>query len=176
MTGNNFMSVNVVQHHAFAPQLDQTWQYVRQCRQGIKPLLVPAVKDVIPEIEAIDLSGTNLDPVKGFNPERLQKHMDGFLPLLAEHLHDEISTLAPENFAAFGEKEQRETDKAVESHLKAYDPSWFLCSVVGEWPCVVCAGDIAKSVAMMSMSNVKQVMGLPIPVRRIIVPVRSVSY
>lgn len=86
----------------------------------------------MPEVEAINLSGTDLDPEGGFDPAKLRRHMDGFVPLLAEHLYDEIATLSPGNLKTFSEEQGKEYDGMVEAHLKSYDPTWFLCSSIGE--------------------------------------------
>ena len=131
------MAQNVVQHHLFAPKLDLCWQYVRTCRRNINPLLPPVVKEIIPEVEALTLDGTELDPAKGptenggFDPSALRRCMDSYMAILSEHLWDEIGTLKAENMQAVGDKDAKEFDAVVDKHLKGYDPSWFLCSTIG---------------------------------------------
>ena len=167
----------MVQHHLFAPKLDLCWQYVRTCRHNINPLLPPVVKEIIAEAEAVKLDGTELDPAKGpaeqggFDPAALRRCMDSYMTILAEHLWDEIGTLKPENMQAFGDKEAKEFDAKVDQHLKAYDPSWFLCSTMGASRLETEGGQTKLMVAMMPMPNLKQLIPLPMPVRRVLVPV-----
>jgi hypothetical protein len=132
VTGKDIMAQNVVQHHLFAPQLEQTWLYVRHARQNLNPLLPNVVKDVPPEVEGVDMTTCPLDADKPFDPAGLRRYMDEWVPALALHLGDEIPTLSPSNLEAFGDKDAKEIDAKVNGHLKALDPHWFLCSAIGE--------------------------------------------
>jgi hypothetical protein len=132
VTGKDIMAQNVVQHHLFAPQLEQTWLNVRHARQNLNPLLPNVVKDVPPEVEGVDMTTCPLDADKPFDPAGLRRYMDEWVPALALHLGDEIPTLSPSNLEAFGDKDAKEIDAKVNGHLKALDPHWFLCSAIGE--------------------------------------------
>jgi hypothetical protein len=89
---------------------------------------------------------------------------------MAEHLRDEITTLNPENFVNFSDKEQKESDEMLKSILKKRDPSWHLCSGIGRHTCDRLSV-LSSPSASMPMDRVNTVMALPIPIRRILVPV-----
>lgn len=59
------MESNVAQHHAFEPKLEETVAYVQDVRDGKKE----------------------------FDSKVLTELIDGFAPVLMQHLHDEIGTL-----------------------------------------------------------------------------------
>jgi hypothetical protein len=127
---------NVAEHHLFSEALDATWLYVRHCRAALAPAAWPPTP--VPEpsdaIKSIDMTrySANLDLTHPFDPMGFRRHIDGFMPSLIEHLRDEIDTLAPEVIEPMGQKADEELRKMVQTHLKGYDPKWFLCSAFSE--------------------------------------------
>ncbi|RSH93904.1 hypothetical protein EHS25_006556 [Saitozyma podzolica] len=156
--GNDIWSRNVAEHHIFSEALDATWLYVRHCRAALTPAAWPPTP--VPEpndaIKSIDMTrySADLDMSKPFDPAGFRRHIDGFMPSLIEHLRDEIDTLAPDLIEPMGQQADDELKKIVQSHLRGYDPKWFLCSAFTAAP----------------MSTIKQLMALPFLVRRILVP------
>jgi hypothetical protein len=122
--------------HLFSEALDATWLYVRHCRAALAPAAWPPTP--VPEpsdaIKSIDMTrySANLDLTHPFDPMGFRRHIDGFMPSLIEHLRDEIDTLAPEVIEPMGQKADEELRKMVQTHLKGYDPKWFLCSAFSE--------------------------------------------
>lgn len=129
--GSDLMSNNVVQHHEFAPQLVAGWRYARDCRALEAPNAPPAVTDLLPEFEAPSDPAYSLEVGHGFDPAKLRQHMDGFIMLLVNHLHDELRTLTPEKMAAFTPADQDAFEKMIKTHVMGRDGTWFLCSVYG---------------------------------------------
>jgi hypothetical protein len=129
-------SRNVAEHHIFSEALDATWLYVRHCRAALTPAAWPPTP--VPEpndaIKSIDMTrySADLDMSKPFDPAGFRRHIDGFMPSLIEHLRDEIDTLAPDLIEPMGQQADDELKKIVQSHLRGYDPKWFLCSAFSE--------------------------------------------
>ncbi|WVR07642.1 hypothetical protein IAU60_004684 [Kwoniella sp. DSM 27419] len=174
------MQANINQHDMFAPQLEAAWRYVRACRKALNPKVPTPVADPSeehkPALNAVaeatadaPLSSDNpSDHVDGnrltrvdlsalgtvFDPDSLQRQMEEWMPHLCIHLKEEIDTIGAEVVDGWGKKCFDEGYAITQKHLKAMDPSWFLCSVV----------------AVLPMANVKSLMRLPIFVRRGLVP------
>lgn len=126
----------MAEHHIFSDALDATWLYVRHCRAALEPAAWPPTP--VPEpneaIKSIDMTrySADLDMTNPFHPTGFRRHIDGYMPSLVEHLRDEIDTLAPDLIEPMGQQADDELKKIVQSHLRGYDPKWFLCSAFSE--------------------------------------------
>ncbi|WWD09893.1 hypothetical protein V865_008022 [Kwoniella europaea PYCC6329] len=159
---NDIWSRNVSEHHTFDQALDATWLYIRSCQEKL-PVAdgdSKRVKSPVPPpsselIKSIDLkSFPNLDFDEPFDVVGFRKHIESFIVPLVEHLGSEIDTLTPELMDGVGPEGDKDVRKWLDSHLKAYDPAWFLCSAFASVPISLC----------------KQMIQLPFLVRRILVP------
>lgn len=124
-----------------------------------------------------------LDPSQGFNPSALRASLDGWLIPLLTHLNGELDTLEPEWLVKMGKKKHEECGKAVLKHLQEYDPSWFLVFGIGEshlsgqtrsdvrYP--GSGADMTQS-ASLPNSAASQLIALPLPVRKLLVPVSTI--
>ena len=121
---------NIEEHHTFSPAIDTTWLFIRHQRTklSVSPTPVPPPSE---EISKLDTSSFKLDFDTAFDPLALRQHIDGYLLPLAQHLLDEIATLAPEYLELVGKPEYDKLMDHAQKHLMAYDPAWFLCSMFG---------------------------------------------
>lgn len=127
---SNRLTKNVNEHGIFEKQLIATWLYVRRCRSLLSP--IPPKSPVCSppdDILEMDISQFGLHPENGFSVEEFRDHLDEWVLPVMRHLN--AGTLDPEFIRKMGENNYEETNKAVQKHLQANDPAWFLVSVVG---------------------------------------------
>ncbi|GFZ45784.1 hypothetical protein JCM24511_03514 [Saitozyma sp. JCM 24511] len=169
--GEDLWEGNVAQHHAFAPALDALWNHLHTLSYNLSP---PKSKSRSPfpalpsEVSSIDLSQFPLLSAAptSYDPTMIRNHMDSFVLVLAEHLHDEIDSLHPDKIEKVGKKEDERIRSDVLAHLKKYDPAWFLCAAMNRQV----AHPPLPHPACLPNEEIKKALPLPWIVRRVLVP------
>jgi hemerythrin-like domain-containing protein len=95
------MSPNEDQHHAFEPKIQETLEWCREVRDGKKE----------------------------WDSKVLIRLIDGFAPILTQHLHDEIDTLIKLE-GCDGEKVQKALSDTANEGLKTADTVCRICSIL----------------------------------------------
>lgn len=125
--------VNVDQHAEFEDGLAALWLYARRCREGLEPKPAKSpIPDPPTDLNALDLNAHGLDLSLGFQPATFRKALDGIIPVVYEHLYEEIKTIGPEYMERVGWETHDKISRTTMAHMKSHDPKWFLTSNFGQ--------------------------------------------
>jgi hypothetical protein len=108
--------------------------YIRHQREALRPLATPVSPVPPPDSAALASfdrkAYPDLDFDKPFDPQGFRRHIESYALILSQHLVDELETLSPEIMVQVPEKEDLKMRADLQSHMQAYSPYWFLCSVL----------------------------------------------